>query len=190
MGHDVRLPLPLVIVWTSCFSESWRGISHGHRYPGAQEDDEEFETRFATIQGAYASAAATNDGGRQVSLISPDDSRPPESYEEQEPTVVLAPHANDVGRANKRGKSGRCETAYIDGFKGINEEHEENIRRFVDSVRVSAVLNYMARDVRGGNQSRRLTEAAQRHLACGSLLPSFWAEKGRSAREVRIFPQK
>jgi hypothetical protein len=57
------------------------------------------------MQDAYASAAVTNDGGRQVSLISPNGSRPPEFYEGQEPTVVLDPHANDVRPANKRGKS-------------------------------------------------------------------------------------
>jgi hypothetical protein len=79
----------------------------------------------------------------------------------------------------------------------MSEEYEANIWRFVDNVRVSTVLSYMARDVQGGIQSRRLTEAAQRRLACGSLLPNFWTEKGRSARgdgetarEVRIFPQK
>ncbi|RSH95855.1 hypothetical protein EHS25_000948 [Saitozyma podzolica] len=34
--------------------------SHGYRYSAAQEDDEEFETRFATIQCAYEPTAATN----------------------------------------------------------------------------------------------------------------------------------
>jgi hypothetical protein len=78
--------------------------SHGYRYSAAQEDDEKFETRFATIQYAYASTAATNDAGNRTSLIRADDPRPPEFHEGQEPTVVLAQHAINLGPANKRGK--------------------------------------------------------------------------------------
>jgi hypothetical protein len=110
------------------------------RYSVPDEDgEEEFESRFASIQDSYASAAATSDAGRRTSLIRPDDPRPPKFYEGQEPTVLLAPNANDIASLNKRGKSDRHEKAYIEGFEGISEEHEENIRRFVDNVRVSEI---------------------------------------------------
>ncbi|RSH85243.1 hypothetical protein EHS25_005050 [Saitozyma podzolica] len=110
------------------------------RYSVPDEDgEEEFESRFASIQDSYASAAATSDAGRRTSLIRPDDPRPPKFYEGQEPTVLLAPNANDIASLNKRGKNDRHEKAYIEGFEGISEEHEENIRRFVDNVRLNLV---------------------------------------------------
>jgi hypothetical protein len=111
-----------------------------HRFSEAQEE-EEFESRFASIQDAYESAAAANDAGRYTSLARPDDPRPPKFFDGQRPTVILAPRASETNSSLlKRGKADRYERAHMDGYEGITEEHEENIRRFVDNVRVGAAF--------------------------------------------------
>ena len=98
---------------------------------------EDFETQFARIQESYDSAS-TIYIPRTTGLERPDDPKPPKFFPGQRPTVVLAPtaQANPAGRRG-RDRFDRWERAHLDGFEGISDEHQENIRRFVENVRVS-----------------------------------------------------
>lgn len=96
----------------------------------------DFDTRFAAIQRQYEDRSTIEEAGIFTTLERADDPRPPKFHYGQRPTVVLAPPAQGPGSIPVRRVKDKLEREYSEGYEGLQQEHEADLRRFADNVRV------------------------------------------------------
>lgn len=96
----------------------------------------DFDSQFTAIQRQYEDRSTIEEAGLFTTLERADDPRPPKFHPGQRPTVVLAPPAQGPGSIPVRRVKDKLEREYSEGYEGLLQEHEADLRRFADNVRV------------------------------------------------------